>query len=338
MSFSWPLVVAGILVGVSVGLTGMGGGALMTPIMVMVFGVDPTAAVGSDLLASVAMKPVGAAVHHRASTVRWELVRWLVPTAVPAGFLGALGLHRFGTGPVLQHRVQLAIGAALLLAVLGMAARAVLAKRAAAVERPSQVAEGALVVRPVPTLLIGLVGGLIVGMTSVGSGSLIIVLLLLLYPRLRTSDLVGTDLVQAVPLVIAAAAGHLVAGEARLGLTGALVLGALPGIYLGAKLATKVPGGVLRWVLTVLLVGSALALWRVPDSAVVASCACLAVAGLLGTALRRLCAGPIPDAAHGRTRAAGLASRSPTAAPVTVPPEHPAGNESARPLLEEHEL
>lgn len=281
MDFSWALIVAGVLVGVSVGLTGMGGGALMTPILVMMFGVDPTAAVGSDLLASVAMKPVGAAVHQRAGTVRWDLVRWLVPTGVPAGFAGAFLLHLFGGGELLQHRVKLAIGLALLLAVAGMCARVLLIRRRG---DGGAAPDGTEPARPGPTLLIGLIGGLIVGMTSVGSGSLIIVMLMLLHPRLRANDLVGTDLVQAIPLVAAAAAGHLVAGDTHLGLTGTLLIGAIPGIYVGAKLATRAPSGVLRWVLAILLLGSGLSLWQVPQAVTLAACGVLALAAVVGAA------------------------------------------------------
>ncbi|GAA4839977.1 sulfite exporter TauE/SafE family protein [Saccharopolyspora rosea] len=280
----WPLVLAGALVGFSVGLTGMGGGALMTPIMVLVFGVNPSSAVGSDLAASVAMKPVGALVHHRARTVRWDLVKWLVPTAVPAGFAGAFLLPLFGDGHVLQARLKLAVGGALLLAVAGMFARVLLARR-----RGEAAAEDARArVRPVPTLLIGLVGGLIVGMTSVGSGSLIIVMLMLAHPKLRANELVGTDLVQALPLVAAAAAGHLIVGDAKLGLAGTVLIGAIPGIYLGAKLSTRAPAGILRWALAVLLLASGLKLWEVPNNTTALACAALIVLGGISAAVRRL--------------------------------------------------
>jgi uncharacterized protein len=266
MEFSWLLVVAGALVGVSVGLTGMGGGALMTPIMVMIFGVDPTSAVGSDLAASLAMKPVGALVHQRAGTVRWGLMRWLLPTAVPAGFAGAFVLHLFGKGAVLQHRLQWAIGAALLLAVLGMLARALLVRRRGAASARSS--DHAVSVRRLPTLMVGLVGGLIVGMTSVGSGSLIIVMLMMLHPRLRANDLVGTDLVLAIPLVAAATAGHLIVGDTRLALTATILIGAIPGIYLGARVSARAQSDMLRWILAILLLGSGLALWHVPTSVI----------------------------------------------------------------------
>lgn len=282
MHFSWLMVIAGALVGLSVGLTGMGGGALMTPILVMLFGVDPSSAVGSNLAASLVMKPVGAAVHHRASTVRWDLVRWLVPTAVPAGFAGAFLLRLFGHGATLQHRLQWAIGAALLLAVAGMLVRAVLVRR--------QPADGAgsdetIVVRKVPTLLVGLVGGLIVGMTSAGSGSLIIVMLMLIHPRLRANQLVGTDLMLAIPLVAAATLGHLIVGDTQIGLTVTILLGAVPGIYAGAKIATRAPGEVLRWILAIVLLGSGLALWHASTTAILLASAALAILAVLYRAL-----------------------------------------------------
>jgi uncharacterized membrane protein YfcA len=272
----WPLVVAGAFVGVSVGLTGMGGGALMTPIMVMVFGVDPTSAVGSDLASSVAMKPFGAVVHHRARTVRWDIVRWLLPTAVPAGFAGAFLLHLFGEGQQLQHRVKIAIGVALVLAVVGMFVRPLVARRRGA----GSIDDPQTPVRKVPTLLVGLAGGLVVGMTSVGSGSLIVVMLMLIHPRLRANELVGTDLVQAIPLVAAAALGHLIIGDAKLGLAGTVLIGAIPGIYAGAKLSSRAPSSVLRWALAILLLGSGLALWKVPNTVVLGLCAAMAVVGL----------------------------------------------------------
>lgn len=280
MDLSWQLAVAGALVGLCVGMTGMGGGALMTPILVLFFGVDPTAAVGSDLLVAVAMKPVGAAVHQRAGTVRWEVVRWIVPTAVPAGFAGAFILHLLGSGALLEHRVKLAIGAALLIAVAGMVVRVLLNQLRR--DRVDQMASSErLQIRPVPTLLIGLVGGFVVGMTSVGSGSLIIVMLMLVYPRLRANDLVGTDLVQAIPLTGAAALGHFIAGDVRLALAGSLLLGAIPAIYAGAKLSTNVPSSVLKWILAVLLLGSGLQLWGLSTVLVCAICVAFVVAAAL---------------------------------------------------------
>jgi hypothetical protein len=123
-------------------------------------------------------------------------------------------------------------------------------------------------------------------MTSVGSGSLIIVVLMLVYPRLRSADVVGTNLVQAVPLVAAAAAGHLLAGDTRLALTGVLLLGAIPGVVLGAFAATRAPSGLLRWILAVLLLASGLALFGVPSAVTGGACGALVIAGI-GSRLRR---------------------------------------------------
>ncbi|MGW2689154.1 sulfite exporter TauE/SafE family protein [Streptomyces sp. NPDC001414] len=164
MDSTGPIVLAGALVGFAVGLTGMGGGALMTPIMVMVFGVNPTAAIGSDLAASVFMKPFGALVHQRAGTVRWDIVRLLLPTAVPAAFGGVFLLRALGDGDDLQQRVKYIVGTALLLAVAGMLARLWLDRRRAVGGAGSEDAEDAEVrVRPVATLLIGAVPGVLLG-------------------------------------------------------------------------------------------------------------------------------------------------------------------------------
>ena len=273
-------MLAGALVGFSVGLTGMGGGALMTPIMVMFFGINPTTAVGSDLTASLVMKPVGAAVHYQARTIRWDIVRWLLPTAVPAAFGGAFVLRLFGDGDVVEERLKLAIGGALLLAVLGIIARAVLNRRDTGTD-------GHVRARPVPILLIGLVGGLIVGATSVGSGSLIIVMLMLTHPALRANQLVGTDLVQAIPMVAAAAAGHLIVGDTSIGLVGTVLIGAIPGIIAGSVLSSRAPSGFLRWALALLLLGSGLALWHVPGLVILIGCVALAVLALAGAGIRR---------------------------------------------------
>ncbi|MEV6498838.1 sulfite exporter TauE/SafE family protein [Streptomyces prunicolor] len=294
MDVSAPIVVAGALVGFAVGLTGMGGGALMTPIMVMVFGVNPTAAIGSDLAASVFMKPFGALVHQRAGTVRWDIVRWLLPTAVPAAFGGVFLLQLFGDGDALQQRVKYVIGTALLLAVAGMLVRLWLERR-----RGTIADEDAHVpVRPVATLLIGLVGGVIVGMTSVGSGSLIIVMLMLAHPRLKANHLVGTDLVQAIPLVAAAALGHLLIGDADLGLAATLLIGAIPGVVLGAVASTRVTGPAVRWALVVLLTGSGLSMLKASSPVIVCACLGMAAIGIVVTARGRRATQTAPSTVH----------------------------------------
>lgn len=248
-----PIVaVAGLLVGFVVGLTGMGGGALMTPVLVLLFKVEPLAAVSSDIVAAMIMKPIGGGVHFKRGSVNKELVKWLVMGSVPSAFLGVVLLKWLGTGAVLQGVVKHALGAALLVVALGLVIRPLLTRA-----RKAREAGAPLEVKKVPTLLIGIVGGMIVGLTSVGSGSLMIILLLMLYPSFKLSELVGTDLVQAVPLVASAALGHILFGDFRLGLTASILVGAIPGVFIGAHLSSRAPDYVIRPVLTVVLLASA---------------------------------------------------------------------------------
>jgi uncharacterized protein len=262
------VALAGLIVGFTVGLTGMGGGALMTPILVLLFKVQPLAAVSSDLVAAVVMKPIGGAVHLRRGTVNRRLVGWLAAGSMPSAFDGVLILRRLGNGASVQNHIKTALGVALLLAVATMIARAFLNVRRRAVKGlplaadPAGLADHApdVAIRPLPTLLVGVLGGLIVGMTSVGSGSLIIVMLLLLYPQLKASELVGTDLIQAVPLVASAALGHILFGDFKLDLTTSLLLGSIPGVYIGARVSAIAPGRVIRRALAFVLTASALKL------------------------------------------------------------------------------
>jgi len=259
------LALGGLIVGLVVGLTGMGGGALMTPILVLVFNIQPLAAVSSDLVASFFMKPVGAAVHIRRGTVNWQLVKWLAIGSVPAAFAGVFVLRWLGAAD-LQGVVKQALGYALLLAATGLVVKTYMALRDRMRRRAAGIAESTSPVPPplrvkvVPTLIIGAVGGLVVGMTSVGSGSLIIIALLVLYPVLRANQLVGTDLVQAVPLVGAAALGHVLYGDFQLGITASLLVGCIPGVYIGARFSAGAPGGIIRRALTLVLIASGLKL------------------------------------------------------------------------------
>jgi uncharacterized membrane protein YfcA len=204
------LIVGGLAVGFIVGLTGMGGGALMTPMLIFVFRVDPLVAVSSDIVASLFMKPAGAIVHLRRKTVNLQLVLWLCIGSVPAAFCGVFLIRALSFGGSLEDVLLVVLGCALLLASAGLVVRAAIGMaqhRRALGEGPVAPSNADVVVRKIPTLLLGIVAGLMVGMTSVGSGSIIIVVLLLLYPALKASQLVGTDLVQAVPLVAAASGG-----------------------------------------------------------------------------------------------------------------------------------
>ncbi|MCP2336845.1 sulfite exporter TauE/SafE family protein [Actinomadura rupiterrae] len=265
MHFDWAMAGGSFLVAVVVGLTGMGGGALMTPMLVTFFGVSPLAAVSSDLVAAAVMKPVGSLVHLRRGTVNLRLVGWLCVGSVPSAFAGVLVARALGHGADVQDVVQKALGVALLVAASGLVLKAWMSRRSATEDAPdAQDGTPQISVRPLPTALVGLLGGLVVGMTSVGSGSLIIVALLALYPALRANQLVGTDLLQAVPLVFSAALGHLLFGDFHMEVTAALLVGSIPGVYLGSRISSRAPGGIIRRVLAFVLVVSGLKMFGVP--------------------------------------------------------------------------
>ena len=245
------LVLAGVVTGIMVGLTGMGGGALMTPMLVLFFGVSPLTAVGSDLVVSLCMKPVGGLVHVRHRTVSWDIVGWLSAGSVVGAFGGA-ALVGLAGGDHVSSLLRHAIGVALIATSVLMVARPLLQRHGGNASDH--------VTRPVLTLVVGLVGGVLVGLTSVGSGSLIVVLLLLMYPALSSAELVGTDLVQAVPLVASAALGHFFFGSISFGLVGSLLLGAIPGVFVGAQLSARAPARLVRPVLFLVLLSSGLKL------------------------------------------------------------------------------
>lgn len=261
------VALAGLVVGVTVGLTGMGGGALMTPVLVLVFGIDPLAAVSSDVVASLVMKPIGGAVHARRGTVHTGIVRWLALGSVPAAFAGVLVLRSLGDGPELAGRIETLLGITLLVAATAMTLRVLVQTR----QGQASTGPDAVPVRRGATLAVGVLGGLVVGMTSVGSGSLMIVLLLVLYPTLSSRSLVGTDLVQAIPLVASAAVGHLLFGDFRLSLTASLLVGCIPGVYVGARLSSRAPDGVIRPLLVAVLVASATRLLDAPTALALAA-------------------------------------------------------------------
>jgi uncharacterized protein len=239
-----PYIVLGsAIVGLLVGMTGAGGGALMTPMLILLFGVSPSAAISSDLVAAVVMRPFGALVHLRAGTVNLRLVRWMVLGSVPSAFLGAYLLHLMGHAKSAQNHIEVALGAALLVGAGAMALRFALDRRGGQ-RRTGRV--GDVKPRPLPTIAIGIVGGVIVGMTSVGSGSLMIVLLLFVYPALGANQLVGTDLTQAVPLTVAAALGALIFGHVEFGITGSLIIGSVPAVLVGSLLSASVPDRYVR--------------------------------------------------------------------------------------------
>jgi len=283
MHLDLSLSLAGALVGLLVGLTGMGGGALLTPLLVLVFHVPALAAISSDLVTSLLMKPVGAAVHLRRRTVHKGVVRWLAIGAVPAALTGAVLIGGIGQVPGVQGRIKVVIAVVLLASLASTTVRQVVDR-----QRGERCTEDGVVVRPGRTVAIGAFGGLAVGTTSVGAGSLVMALLLVAYPRLRPSQLVGTDMVQAIPLVAAAALGHVLFGDVHLAVTASLLLGALPAVYVGARLSSQAPAALIRSILAGVLLASALALLQVTPLLLAAG----ALTGIAATAMLSFGASP----------------------------------------------
>lgn len=265
-------------VGIVVGLTGMGGGALMTPALIFL-GVNPAAAVANDLVAASVNKSVGAAVHWRQGSPNLKLAMYLVIGSVPCAFAGGFIVKSVGDEAAKTEFLTTAIGYALLLAAFSYALRIYLQLRYVAAGNVVSAVEPAI--SPIATILVGAFGGLLVGITSVGSGSLIMVSLLLLYPTLAAPRLVGTDLVQAVPLVVAAAVGHVITEGVIWAVLLPLILGGMPGTFLGAKLAGWVSQSVIRRGIVIVLTLTGLKMLGVPAEWV----------GIIGAALLLL--GPL---------------------------------------------
>ena len=282
----WGLAVAALGIGIVVGLTGMGGGALMTPVLILFFGIPPLTAVSSDLITSAAMKPVGSAVHMRHGTVHWKIVLWLMIGSVPAAFSGALIIGAVGPAADVTAFVKTALGVVLLIASALLIVRAYVGlseyTRVRRGETPTVHRDDVVKVRIIPTLIVGVLGGLMVGLTSVGSGSFIIITLMALYPALSANKLVGTDLAQAVPLVFAAALGHLLYGDVDWSVVLPLVVGSIPGAYIGARLSSRVAGGVVRRALALVLLVAGLKMLNVSNELTLTAFIAAFVLGTVG--------------------------------------------------------
>jgi uncharacterized membrane protein YfcA len=238
-------LVSGFATGVVVGLTGIGGGALMTPMLMLVLGVAPQTAVGTDLLFACITKVFGVAVHGRRGTVHWEIVRRLAAGSLPAALFTVLTLAYLERDQLGQGLIVRGLGIALLFTATGLVLRRHLHERGKArrTGAPARFKRA----QPALTVLAGVVLGCLVTLTSVGAGALGTVALVYLYPyRLTPAKLVGTDLAHAIPLTLVAGAGHLVLGNVDAALLVNLLLGSIPGILLGSSLSTRAPERVLR--------------------------------------------------------------------------------------------
>ena len=245
-----PLYVAsGFGVGLLVGMTGVGGGSLMTPLLILLFGIHPSTAVGTDLLYAAATKAGGSVVHGLARSVHWPAVIRLACGSIPASILTMVVIWQLDLNPASQRSlVNLVLCFALLLTAVSLIFRKSILDRYRT--RMERVEESTIVIATVVT---GALLGVLVSISSVGAGAVGVTALLLLYPRLPMASIVGSDIAHAVPLTLVAGAGHWMLGEVDWQLMGVLLMGSLPGIVIGSYSAVRVPQAVLRVTLAVIL-------------------------------------------------------------------------------------
>jgi uncharacterized membrane protein YfcA len=252
MQLDWITGFAGLLVGTIVGITGVGGGSLMTPILVLLFNVAPQTAVGTDLLYAAITKVFGTAVHHNHGTVDWDVVKRLAWGSLPAAALTLVWMNFAQVNRVKSGFIIDAVGVALIVTSLGM----LLKDRLHAFGRNLRVEKSDHFkhVQPVLTVVAGVILGVLVTLTSVGAGALGTVMLVYLYPlRLTPSKLVGTDLAHAIPLTLIAGLGHLSLGNVNFPLLLNLLMGSIPGIMLGSLVSTRAPLTVIRYAIAIVL-------------------------------------------------------------------------------------
>ena len=241
-------VLSGFIVGLLVGQTGVGGGSLMTPLLILVFGVHPAAAVGTDLLQASITKIVGTVVHGANHTVQWSIVARLAAGSIPATGVALFLVSRFDLHSVVAGRVI----SSLLGAMLLLTAVALMFRRRLLTVRPRR-GERAAGSTTALTICTGAVLGVLVTISSVGAGAIGVTVLLHLYPKLPMARIVGSDIAHAVPLTLIAGAGHWMLGSVDLMMLSSLLIGSIPGIIIGSLFAARVPEWVLRPLLAVVL-------------------------------------------------------------------------------------
>jgi uncharacterized protein len=237
---------SGFAVGTVVGLTGVGGGSLMTPLLVLLFGIHPATAVGTDLLHAAITKTGGTFVHAKAGRVDWRITGLLAAGSLPAAAATLLGLHYFTGGLGDTKIITKTLGVALLLTATALATRPILLRLTRTQELPTDR-------HPAFTVLAGIALGFLVSISSVGAGALGVTALIFFYPHLKMGRVVASDLAHAVPLTLLAGLGHWLFGSVDWWLLLSLVVGSLPGIYLGSKFIGRVPELALRALIAVVL-------------------------------------------------------------------------------------
>jgi uncharacterized membrane protein YfcA len=260
---TWQFTLTGLLIGALVGLTGMGGGALLTPILVLVFGFKPTYAVGTDILHGAVFKSFGAVRHRRLGNVHAHLTLWMFAGSGPMSLLGVAlaGWLARSYGDGVQSAEGYAIGAALVLGAAGLVAKTF-------VKRGMQPSEAPFVLQrkdKLRAVAIGAVFGFIVGLTSVGSGTFFGLVMVMVYP-LTVARIVGTDIFHAAALLWVAGLGHLLQGNVDLHAMGWLLLGSIPGIWISSRFTLQIPQDALRLALAGVLALSGVKLLNVPDA------------------------------------------------------------------------
>jgi uncharacterized membrane protein YfcA len=254
---TWQFVLTGLLIGTLVGMTGMGGGSLMTPILVIIFGFKPTLAVGTDILHGAIFKTVGAIRHRQLGTVHARLSGWMLLGSAPASIGGvALGTHLKDH----QQLMNYLLGGALLFGACGLVAKSFIRKKVIGEDDRFD-----MVTRDrIAAVAIGLVGGFIVGLTSVGSGTFFGLTMLFVFP-LRAHKVVGTDILHAAALLYVAGFGHIIAGNVDMHAVGWLLIGSIPGVLIGSHYSVRLPEATLRFALANVLAVSGLKLVNVPN-------------------------------------------------------------------------
>jgi uncharacterized membrane protein YfcA len=263
---SWQFTLAGLLIGTLVGMTGMGGGSLMTPVLVILFGVNPTVAIGTDIAHGAIFKTVGAVQHRRMGNVRAQLAGWMLLGSAPMSLVGVWLANWLNDryGDDLESVMARVLGAALLFGCAGLIAKTFI--RAKELERD----EGFTLSSrdKIAAFVIGFFGGFIVGLTSVGSGVFFGLTLLVLFP-LRAHKVVGTDIFHAAALLYVAGLGHWLSGNVDMSIVGWLLLGSIPGVLLGGHLTLSIPEQPLRLLLASVLGLAGLKLVDVPGAGII---------------------------------------------------------------------
>lgn len=250
----FTFVFAGFFVGLIVGLTGVGGGSLMTPLLIFVFGVKPHLAIGTDLLFAAFTKMGGTIKLARARVIDWRIVIQMAAGSIPATLITLYALKRMGpTDPATQALMTTTLGIALVFTAAATLYKALLGKAAPRTIAPEKLAEATQARHWALPLVFGAVIGVLVTLTSVGAGAIGVIVLMLLYPALPLPRIVAADIAHAVPLTLVAGLGHASIGSVDWSLLAKLLAGSLPGIWLGSHLMHKTPDRVIRSLLSVLL-------------------------------------------------------------------------------------